>query len=139
MSRLSQPLNLRAHLRVGDVRMEMVPFLDMGIIALCFLLLDSPFITAPGVPLDLLRAEQLISVHAITVLTVKHDDLLIYKGRVVTLDEFRKIALEEGDMHRNKTLLVKPSKNVSLQILLDIGDAAHAAGFKQVQIAAEPK
>ena len=142
MSHISQPLNLRAHLRETDLRLELVPFLDMAVIALCFLLLDSPYISAPGILIELPDAQHLNAAHTITkitILTVKNNDLLLYNGRVIALDEFHKIALEEKGTHRNETLLVKPSKDVSLQSLVDIFDAARSAGFKQVHIAAEPK
>lgn len=139
MSHISEPLNLRAHLRETNLRLEMVPFLDLGIIALSFMLLESPFITAPGVLLDLPQAQHLDAVHTVTVLTVKHKDLLLYKDRLMALDEFRKISLGEKGTHENETLLVKLSKDVDVQSFLDICDAARSAGFMQVHLAVEEK
>ena len=138
MQRLTEPLALRLHLKETNLSLEWVPFLDALLIALCFGFLGSPFITAPGVELALPRVHHLDRNATVRVLTVAHNGMIIFEDQVLSLNEFKAQA-KQNDDNANVTLLVKMGKDVSVQTLSAICDAARTSGYLKVQIAAEPE
>lgn len=138
MSHLTSPLDLRAHLNKPDLRLDCVPFIDCLLIGLCFLALGSSFIAAPGEVVDLPRGEPSVAVAVVDVLTIKHDNMLLYGGRIYTFDElarfFQRTTFTEGD---GGVLLVKTNRDVSMQTFLNVCAIARNRGFERVQIATE--
>ena len=64
--------------------------------------------------------------------------MLIFDGAIYTIDSFRKSFSRAGKQERRGTLLIKADKNLSVQTLVEICEAAKSAGFENAIIAAEP-
>lgn len=95
----SQPLGLHKHLKTPGQSLEVVPLFTVLLLALMMTLLGSRFIFAPGLTVELPRAassaaSQSVVLPAISVLTLLKDNSLIYKGRLLSVENFeREVAL----------------------------------------------
>jgi len=161
----TRPLNLRRLLREPRRGFNLLPFLDLCIIALFFGMNSSRFLFAPGVTVDLASAEWeslrgvptaavLTVLPAADVITVDDDgeelppslraeplNRVIFEGEIFTVDvlneKFRLYMQKHSD--QEPVLLVKADKAVSLNQLMAIFDSARQCGFYGVQLAAEEK
>ncbi|MGF1453663.1 MAG: biopolymer transporter ExbD [Opitutales bacterium] len=143
MSQL-RPLQLQRALQPLDRRLDVVPLLDMLLLALLTLMLGSPFVLAPGLSVGLeegfqlpaSRGRPLSGLPAVAVLTVRGPDSLLYRGRFLTLSELE--ALEPGTLampDEGTVLLVRAHRQVTLDTLYRVADWARAEGFTQLQLA----
>lgn len=137
---LSSPLDLRAHLKSPDLRFDAIPLVDALLIGLCLLALGSTFVSAPGQSVDLPLSDVSEPIPVVDVLTIKHDNMLLYAGRIFTLAEMQRFFESQyvDDEAREGMLLVKVNRDVSIQTFLTVCDAARVGGFERVQIASEP-
>jgi len=140
-------VNTSSRVRKADVGLESAALFDVLLIAVLLLLTGSKFILAPGIgievggdalPTSAVLEKSLTSDSASCVLTAAGNSMLIFDGRIMTVKDFaRSLAQTRGSQHRS-TLLLKTSKNIDAQTLLDIFQAAKDGGFTKVQIAAKP-
>lgn len=138
MSSLSNPLNLREHITAPRLGMDAIPFLDVLLIGLCLMLMGSTFVAAPGVTVDIPKSARTEALPIAGVLTLKHDNMLLYEGRIFSLAEFAHYFERDmaGRMDGERgVLLVKLNRNVSMQTFLEVCDIARQAGFARVHIA----
>lgn len=137
----SRPLQLERELAAPDNRMDIAPLLDVLLIAFFFSLLGSRFILAPGVQIELpsVSASEISGVPTAAVLTIRSDNMLLFEGHIHTIGSFEAaMRTYFGDKGlADAVLLVKPSKDVSMQTFLYVCEIARRAGFAKVHIAAE--
>jgi biopolymer transport protein ExbD len=136
-----RPFNFRERMRPPAKGFDPVGLVDVCLIILFFLLLGSRFVMAPGITLRLpqTRGEGLAAATSFRVLTIgeaQGSEVLLFEGRLLTLDGFERVLAGEGG---SGSLLVRLDRGVSVETLVRVADIARQAGFDQVQIAAEPQ
>lgn len=118
---------------------------DALLLALMLSLASSKFVLAPGMSADLGDDFALPSISApeyanasesLSVLTAKGNSMIIFDGSIFTPDTF---AANMKKSRRGGVLLIKADKNISVQELIKIAQAAKAGGFERVHIAANPE
>lgn len=140
---ITRPLNLRAHLRPpASGGFDWTPFFDVVLIAVFFGLFSSRFLFAPGIPLELpaLGPASAQALPTAAVLTVRGEGMLLFEGEVLTPERFGPV-LQEWVRRRGPpqgALLVKLDRGTRIDTVLGLAEAARAAGFEAVQVAAEP-
>lgn len=137
----TEPLGLMAQLKRPPIKLDVVPVLDLLVIALLFSLLFTRFVMVPGVRVDLPDAEMRMqpSNLPVAVLTIGNRGMLFFDGAVFELNSidrgFRRHI--EGQSAQEVVLLVKTEGSMDLQLFLKLCQMAQEAGFAQVQIAGE--
>lgn len=137
----TEPLGLMAQLKRPPVKLDMVPVLDLLVIALLFSLLFTRFVMVPGVRVDLPNSEMQMepSNLPVAVLTIGNRGMLFFDGAVFELNSIDR-GFErhiEGKLGQDVVLLVKTEGSMELQLFLRLCRMAQDAGFVQVQIAGE--
>ena len=123
------------------ISFDLVPALDLLVIALLFSLLFTRFVMVPGVRVDLPDSGMQIqqSNLPVAVLTIGNRGMLFFDGGVFELNSidrsFQKY-VEELPV-KDVVLLVKTEGSMDLQLFLELCEMAQDAGFLQVQIAGE--
>ncbi len=149
---LTSPLGLMRHVRRPNLRLDVVPWLNVLLLGWLLTLLSSSYIFAPGLavglgsppnlPSNLALTEttgQLALLHIDTALTILLpyyylDDGRHYKADLPkALNDFVKRAKRP-----HLVLLVKMSSNVPIQIYAEVCKMARDAGFETVQLAEIP-
>ncbi len=137
----TEPLGLMAQLKRPPIKLDMVPVLDLLVIALLFSLLFTRFVMVPGVRVDLPDSEMQMqpSNLPVAVLTIGNRGMLFFDGAVFELNSIErgfKKHIEEMPK-QDVVLLVKTEGSMDLQLFLKLCRMAQEAGFVQVQIAGE--
>ena len=137
----TEPFGLMARLQRPPIRLDVVPVLDMLVIALLFGLLFTRFVMVPGVRVDLPDTEMQMqpSNLPVSVLTIGNGGMLFFDGAVFEIN-----SIERGFQHhiaeldgRNAVLLIKTQGTMDLQLFLKLCHMAQKAGFVQAQVAGE--
>lgn len=138
----TNPLGLEKQLSQQSGDANIFAILNVVLVVLGFFMLNSRFLAAPGLELELprLAADMITSVVTESVLTVTDSNMLLFDGRIYS---FSTIESALNQSHQTKTsdndiLLLKMDHRVSIEVLLKISEIAHQAGFKRVQIAGLP-
>ena len=137
----TEPLGLIASLKRPPISFDMIPVLDLLVIALLFSLLFTRFVMVPGVRVDLPDSDMQMQLSnlPVAVLTIGNNGMLFFDGAVFELNSI-------GPSFKNYTkdlsgkdvvLLVKTEGSMNLQLFLELCHMAQSAGFVQVQIAGE--
>lgn len=137
----TEPLGLMGRLKRPPIKLDMVPVLDLLVIALLFGLLFTRFVMLPGVRVDLPDSEMQMqpSNLPVAVLTIGNRGMLFFEGSVYEINSIERgftqhiSGLPGGDV----VLLVKTQGSMDLQLFLKLCRMAQVAGFVQVQIAGE--
>ena len=137
----TEPLGLMTQAKRPPMNFDLVPVLDLLVIALLFSLLFTRFVMVPGVRVDLpdsgMQMQQ--SNLPVAVLTIGNRGMFFFDGGVFELNSidrsFRKY-IEELP-YKDVILLVKTEGSIDLQLFLELCEMAQDAGFLQVQIAGE--
>ena len=135
----TEPLGLMTQTKRPSISFDVVPVLDLLVIALLFSLLFTRFVMVPGVRVDLpssgMQMQQ--SNLPVAVLTIGNRGMLFFDGGVFELNSidrsFQKY-IEELPV-KDVVLLVKTEGSMDLQLFLELCEMAQDAGFVQVQIA----
>ncbi len=140
-SSIVRPLDLQRHLaRAGD-HVDVVPFLDLLLIGLFFVLAGSRFIFAPGLAIDLPHSGSgpMSGLPPTAVLTVQESELILFEGQIVPINALaeRLRRFVSGHVVADPVLLVQADRNVDIQEILTICELARRAGFVSVQLAAQ--
>lgn len=138
------PLGLVDQLKRPSIKLDVVPILDMLVIALLMSLLFTRFVVVPGVRVDLPETELRMPHHdaKVAVLTIGNKGMLYFDGSVYeqnSIERAFKQHIEQSDVDSGHVLLVKPEATMPLQAFLELCRMAQVAGFEQVQIAGEKK
>ena len=131
-------MGLADRLKKPEMKIDLIPVLDLLVIALLVSLLFTRFVMLPGVRVDL-PATDLRMPHAtsaVSVLTIENQGMLFYEGSVYELGTIERAfrSYVEGATGR-AVLLVKAQADMELDEFLDLCRMAQEAGFSQVQIA----
>lgn len=143
MGTLTNPLNFKKSLNAPSLSFDVIPLVDILIIALCFTLLGSRFIHAPGVTVDLPKVahSSLVGMPSVAVLTLKQKNMIFFEGRIYSAKTFQSSLLKDSlqgmERPQEAVLLVKLGQDVDMQTFLNICERAREAGFTKIQVAAE--
>lgn len=141
-------VNTTSKVRKQEISVDSAALFDILLIALMMTLLGSKFVAATGLGIsfggdgrtDLPRMgapDSAVANSGMDVLSARGDSMLIFDGAIYTIDSFRKSFSGAGEPAR-RTLLIKADRNLSVQTLVEICEAAKSAGFENAVIAAEP-
>jgi len=135
------PLGLLKHLKRPEIKMDLVPVLDLLVIALLISLLFTRFVMMPGVRVELPKTDLRMQHNEfpVTVLTIGNEGMLYFDGSVYELSSIEKAfrLYIEASAKPNHVLLIKAQANLELQLFLDLCEMAQTAGFIQVQVAGD--
>ena len=141
-------VNTTSRVRKQEVSLDAVALFDILLIALMMTLLGSSFIAATGLGISFGGAEsslprmaspdEVIADSDVDVLSARGDSMLIFAGAIYSMDTFKRTFTSGAKPKHRGTLLIKADKNLAVQTLIEICEAAKAAGFKNAIIAAEP-
>lgn len=136
---VTQPLDLEAHLRPPPRNMDVFFYADIALLAVFFVMMGSPFVLAPGMPMELPAIERSgeLARPADVVVSMRGDNIVLFEGGLFPLAGFESRLAAIVKSRGAETVLVRVDRQVSAQGLLDLCTAARAAGAKQMQIAAE--
>ena len=137
----TEPLGLMTQTKRPPISFDLVPVLDLLVIALLFSLLFTRFVMMPGVRVNLpdsgMQMQQ--SNLPVAVLTIGNRGMLFFDGGVFELNSidriFQKYIVELPA--KDVILLIKTEGSMDLQLFLELCQMAQNAGFVQVQIAGE--
>lgn len=137
---LARPFDLAGRLREPPFRVDSIPFVDLGLIALLALLLSQRFLFSPGVPIDLPRFEDpeaIIGARAEAVATVWNQRIVTVLGAYPLERMDAAFANLSGNSpERPETLLLLVDRETPLAELGRIYESARRAGFDRIQLAA---
>ncbi|HTJ79043.1 MAG TPA: biopolymer transporter ExbD [Rariglobus sp.] len=139
---ITRPLDLSSRLRPAPRSFDFLFFVNAGLIALMFALFGSRFVLSPGLGVDFTvptaDAALMGAVATDVVIAVKGPDLAFVEGAKVDSAGLSRWLVERAKGHADLRLLVQADASLSTKDLTDIYEMARQAGFKSVQIAAEP-
>ncbi len=145
---ITRPLGLESRLSRPPRDLDVFFWVNVGAVALFFVLLGSRFVLAPGVAIQVGQAPGLLELPdastaapgaASVVVSYRRDNMVIFEGGIYDLNDLRRPMEAYAKKHAGAVLLVRVDRQVTTQGLLKLFDLARAAGFSQVQIAAEPR
>ncbi len=138
---LTRPLDLASKLRPPPRSLDLLFFVNGGLIVLFFFLFGSQFVLAPGLGLNFhlpsmpgARSGAAQTTHRIT---VKPSGLIYIEDGPADLERLAKWLTAEAKKTRQPSLLIIASKDVPQGKIVEIASLATAAGFVHVQEAAE--
>lgn len=142
---ITRPLDLESRLSPPARDLDAMAWMNVGIIVLCFSLLGSRFVLAPGLLIgreadgfSLPTATDLqYSPTGSVMVNYLQDDLIIFEDAFIKLPELRKRLEAYAKQHPGEVLLLLADKRVSAQALADLTAMATSAGFANVQMGAE--
>lgn len=132
---------LLERLKRPQVKVDVIPVLDLMVLGLLISMLFTRFVMLPGVRVDLPATDLRMQHNAasVAVLTIGNDGMLFFDGSVYkhsSIEQAFRSHLEATE-ELNAVLLVKAQAAMELQLFLDLCQMAQQAGFVQVQIAGE--
>lgn len=138
-SSFTQPFGFAAMVQRPQSGLDPVPVLDLLVIAFFIGLLFTRFVMTPGVRVDLpvtdLRMSYTYS--EVAVMTISDSGIFFFDGRVYDAGSVRPAleAFVSNAKQPDLALLMKIEGSMEVQELMELCQAAQAAGFRQVQIA----
>jgi len=132
---------LLERLKRPEIKIDLIPVLDLMVLALLISLLFTRFVMLPGVRVNLPEADLRMQHDAseVAVLTIGNQGMLFFAGSVYEHGSieraFRKYL--KGRDEEASILLVKAEASMELQLFLDLCRMAQVAGFDEVQIASD--
>lgn len=141
-------VNTTAKVRKQEISVDAVALFDILLIALMMTLIGSKFVAATGLQVGLnsyadnlpqmQSPEKAVATTDIDVLSARGDSMLIFDGTIYNIDSFRRSFAKPKKGVSRGSILIKSDKNLSVQTLMEICEAAKSAGFKNAIIAAKP-
>lgn len=139
---IARPLDLASRLKEAPRDWDCLFFVNLGLLALFFLLFGSRFVLAPGLGSDfrmpqspMARAGASITTH---VISLKRGGLVYTHLGQQNLIQFKQWLAVAAKEVREPVLLIRADEGVEMRDLAGIYDAAAQAGFLRVIWAAEP-
>ena len=135
---LTEPFRLTGRLKKPKNGLDLIPVLDLLVIALLVSLLFTRFVVSPGVRVELPSTDMRMqhSPSAVAVMTIGSNGMLFFNGRVYDEKSIRRAfsGFVENAGNEEVALLVKVQSSMNIQSFLALCQAAQNAGFHQVQI-----
>lgn len=137
---ITRPLDLEARLSPPPRDFAAVAWVNAGVIVLFFSLLGSRFILAPGLLIELPKADaaSITAVPTSTVINYSRDNVIMFEGGIYTLTELRARLAAYARQHPGAIVQVNADKQVSAQAVTDLGGLVSSFGFEYVLMGAEP-
>ncbi len=134
----TEPFHLLSRLKRPKNGLDLVPVLDLLVIALLLSLLFTRFVVLPGVQVELPSTDMRMqhSLSEVAVMTIGSNGMLFFNGSVYDENSIRGAFsgfVEKSD-DRKLALLVKVQSTMNIQSFLALCQAARDGGFHQVQI-----
>ncbi|MFH1645447.1 MAG: biopolymer transporter ExbD [Candidatus Omnitrophota bacterium] len=128
--RFKRHVKLEKALRTIDI----APLVDVLFLLIIFFMLTSNFIFQPGIKINLPRAitSDILSEKNVVV-TVTAENLIYYKGRLVTIAELSSSLKEAAE--RLAPVLIKADIKASLGRIVEVWDICRQEGISRVNIA----
>jgi len=144
---ITRPLDLESRLSPPPRDLDFFAWVNVVVIALFFVLLGSRFVLAPGVAIGVgdgggieppsAGPSTTTPGPASMVVSVRRDNVILFEGGVYSLADLRKQMGDYTKNHSGAVLLVRADRQVSVQALLDLCEAAKSVGFANVLLAGE--
>lgn len=140
-NRFTAPLGLLQHLRDPGTKLDVIPVLDLCVIALLFSLVFTRFVMVPGIRVDLpdtgLRMQQ--NAAPVAVLTIQNKGMLFFDGGVYESGSITKAfqSYLARTAQEGAVLLMKVEADMSIETFMELCRTAQEAGFTEVQVAGE--
>jgi len=135
------PLGLVERLSKPELKLDLVPVLDLIALALLFGLLFTRFVAMPGVRVELPNTDLRMQAAAsdVAILTIGARGALYFDGAIHDRSTIRGAlqSYREERPGRDTVLLLKGRAGIDLQLFLDLCDMAQAAGYPEVQVIAD--
>ncbi len=124
-----------------DVIVDVTPLIDVVFLLLIFFMLTTTFVSSPGIDVDLPKAAHSDSrIEASDIIVaVNGEGELIYQQKAVSLDELAALLEERARASKAATVIVQADENVHHGLVVQVMDAAKAAGFGKLAIATQEK
>ena len=139
---ITRPLNLSSRLRPPPRGFEVLFYVNVGLIALFFVLFGSRFVLSPGLGMEFdlpsLPASMAGAEPTDVVVAIKGADMAFVEGAKVNFSGLRQYLIERARGGKALRLLVQADAALTTRDLTAVYDMAREAGFASVQIAAEP-
>ena len=116
--------------------MNMVPFIDISLVLLIIFMVMTPFLVQNEVRVNLPRAVTGIeSPDDPLVVVVREGGFISMGGRAVRTEDLRELFKNEISQRAQRPVLIQSDKQVPLQTVVQIMDAAKVAGVAKLGIA----
>jgi len=139
---LNYPFDLKRYLKQQPSGFDLVPVLDMIVIALLFSLLFTRYLVFPGVRVELPQTALLVEQEAsnVEVLTIDNNGMLFFEGGIYSQNSIEGAFRQYFASNRSDSsvLLLKARAALDIQQFLDLCQIAQSTGFAEVQIASDP-
>ncbi len=124
------------------VALNFWPFFDICVIGLFATLYGSNFVIAPGISIDLPRANHMQSAVAqrlevMSVDEISGEEQIYFEDRLLKLETLEKMLRIRGEIPENVALLIRIDASVSAQTITSIFEIAESAGYQNIQWATE--
>jgi len=107
---------------------------------LIFFMVTTVFSTTPGIEVDLPKAAETESPPEKDLnILISDEGIMELNGEIVTMETIEPELRRQKDMYRSKILIIKADKMALHYMVVDVMDAAKAAGIDQLAIAADPE
>ncbi|MCF7797552.1 MAG: biopolymer transporter ExbD [Lentisphaeria bacterium] len=126
--------------KLDDKGMDLTPLIDTVFLLLIFFMVTTVFSTTPGIEVDLPKAaESEAPPEKDLNILISDQGVMELNGTIVTLETLEPELRRQKDMYRSKVLIIKADKLALHYMVVDVMDAAKAAGIDQLAIAADPE
>ena len=124
----------RLELEHGIKQLDIAPFMSVVFLLLIFMVFSSGFITQSGLRIGLpkVMTSELIGISGIEIV-VDSDGIIYINGKSASMHDLRVIFRQPEN--KNKTVLIKSDKHVSIGVVAEIWDLARSSGISFVNIA----
>jgi biopolymer transport protein ExbD len=142
---ITRPLDLESKLSAPPRDLDVLFWVNAGVVLLFFSILGSRFVLAPGLSMQVGSELVLPGSHtasqgaASIVVSYRRDNMVLFEGGIYELRDLRPRLEQYAKEHPGSVMLVRYDKAVSMQGFVDLCDLAQAAGFAHVQLATEPQ
>ncbi len=140
-ARISAPFDFKQALREPGKTFDLLPVLDLCVIALIFSLVFTRFVAMPGVAVALPSSNMEVSQssQAVVVMTINYEQSLFFDGGVYDIQTissgFDRYFRRNPNLE--SVLLVKAEGSLNIQSFLEICALAQSSGFTQIQVIGE--
>lgn len=137
---ITRPIDLESRLSPPPRDFTAVAWVNVAVIVLFFSLLGSRFILAPGLLIELPKANpaSITAVPTSTVINYDRDNVIIFEGGIYTLAELGPRLKAYAETHPGVVVQVNADQKVSAQALTDLGVLVTSVGFEFILMGAEP-
>jgi biopolymer transport protein ExbD len=142
---ITRPLELESKLSAPPRDLDVLFWVNVGVVALFFSLLGSRFVLATGLSVqvgsELVVAQSSSTTQSATsvVVSYRRDNMVIFEGGIFEVGELKPRLEQYVKEHPGSVMLVRCDQAVSMQGFFKLCDLAKAAGFTNVLWAAEPQ